>query len=781
MKVLSRLIATAAAAAFTHGDPSLPPDATIPVSTYSTGSLVVNGISSQFANPAGTVFLSNNWGATGVKYLGATDITQFIFSTTISRRDVSVTSFGSDCAFFLRVNSGKAIEFRYNYNTGTPNGHGTLQIGIVTGLGAGTLDFNRTFYGIYQNNDLLGTVAGYDPTNTTGAAFTFSVQGFNICAKYNSTVITCFQDYRYTSPGIVQAQCNTSTGIRDTTIHYFPAPPMYSNPQIGLYDVRDFGGKAVATTGSIPAASNSLTVASSANLSIGDQIIVATGGEAATGRGTIGVGGALPTRTYPDLATANADLPNQADGAWMRTLNDEAVYRKFTTWISYAGTEWYQTFSNPVALVAHITGISGNTLTLDQSAVVGATNAGVYFDNGIAYWLTSMLAAPSVGLEPLTPLNVTINFPCGTFAIYSGSGTQTFAISTEKVNWTITGQGACTTLLTPTGVRSFSAQAAGTGTIIQNLTLRGNAQDVGYAVDFRDADVSGGGMFLPAMLLRGINDQEINVSCINVFADCLGSNFATNPYGTNVSATLTDGIRSYTQWQFQIANSFNGGCNNCSLSSPFLVAGFESFSSTNIIYNGITSQNGVFSCNSASNTIYEDLHIIITANSQLDAQSFSADNPIFNMNANISGGMPTECGTIMHPFSVVQQGYINAANDSLTTVSVSSSNANFSIIGDYPISASGCFQAPNYAGTNPFRGIGVRNDGTTTTISGIRIIGHADYAGGVGNIQSEGGSLTVTNSIMDDSVQGGAPFAETGTQSNATWNLGHPGQANCPP
>ena len=86
---------------------------------------------------------------------------------------------------------------------------------------------------------------------------------------------------------------------------------------------------------------------------------------------------------------------------------------------------------------------------------------------------------------------------------------------------------------------------------------------------------------------------------------------------------------------------------------------------------------------------------------------------------------------------------------------------------------------PDFAGTNGFRGIGVRNDGEGTTISGMRFIGHTNYQGAKGNIQSEGGSLVAKNNVMDGRVRGGAAFVETGTRSNANWNAANPGLEGC--
>jgi hypothetical protein len=772
----------------------------IPVSTFSNGAASANSLGTGFTNPAETVFTSNFYGAANTKYLRAGDGTQFVFQTTTPACNQSITAFGSNCAFFLNVANGKAWYFRYNYNTGIPTGHGNLTIGIVTGLTTGAIDRNGTFTGIYSNQDLQDTVAGYDPRNTAGSNFTFSVNGFQICAYYNTTQITCFTDYRYAgTPGVAQIQCNTSAdGIRDTTVSYPTADPMYSQPSLNIFDVRDFGAKTSLTTGSMSASSNSLTVASPSGFSIGDQIIIATGGEAATGPGTIGVGGALPARTYANLAAANADLGSVSYGTWARLLDTETVIRAEASplaWVNYIGAIWYQQYADPTALVAHITAITGDTFTLDQSAVTSTTNAKVYFDNGSAYWISHILAAPPAGQSSLTPTNATLNIPAGTFAIYSGPGTATFTESPEKTGWTIRGAGAasvtggsincsgCTVLQTPLGVRSYSANLQANNSVLKNLTVQGNLRNSGYVVDFLTSSVSGGGTFLPAHNVTGSNYKIQNVTCIDVFSGCINTSYATNSVASHVTAYLTDGAQSYTQWQFQFSNSTGGGCDDCTVYSPYLIAGFNSFASTNTKFSGITSTNGTFACNSCNNVTFQNLNVTITANSQLSPLSFSVHNGVFDLNLN-NKQAPLSSGAILAPFSIVQQGYINATKDSLIFVEIVHGARNWTISGTYPdaTSPSGCFQMPDFAGSNPFLGIGVRNDGENTTISGVRFIGKSDYTAGKGNIYAESGSLVATNNVMDSPVTANhsVTHTETGTISNRAYEALHPKSATCP-
>ena len=64
----------------------------------------------------------------------------------------------------------------------------------------------------------------------------------------------------------------------------------------------------VVTTGSIAAESNQLTVSSASGFNVGDWVIVEIGKEAGQGqRGTRGVGGTWPSKSYPTEAQLLAD------------------------------------------------------------------------------------------------------------------------------------------------------------------------------------------------------------------------------------------------------------------------------------------------------------------------------------------------------------------------------------------------------------------------------------------------------------------------------------------
>src|SRR5262249_43624431 len=138
-------------------------------------------------------------------------------------------------------------------------------------------------------------------------------------------------------------------------------------------------------------------------------------------RGTTGVGGQWPTKTYSDATAMNADH-GQALNTFAWTQSDGVVYQwNGTTWTTSFNTTYYVAKAIPLALHGRITAISNDkkTLTLDSSASVTATNANVYLDNQpyVNYLTGNQKSAPGfyADLTPITPANVTITFPSGKF------------------------------------------------------------------------------------------------------------------------------------------------------------------------------------------------------------------------------------------------------------------------------------------------------------------------------------------------------------------------------
>jgi hypothetical protein len=231
-------------------------------------------------------------------------------------------------------------------------------------------------------------------------------------------------------------------------------PELGLDPRNNMLDsfvqtVRSVALRDVQTTGTIGAASTSLTVASATGFIIGDTIIIATGGEAGLGeRGTGGVGGTWPALSYANEAAMLADTGQTAEAlAWLEDTGDVWTWNQFgaLTWVIMSPARYYHQKVNPQALVTTITNIAGNVLTLADPSVAASTGANVYLDN-----------KPIIdAAQALGGTRVILDMPAGTFAL---SDRLTFF--SNRPGWTIRGAGMDnTTLLVPDGVWSSSAQA----------------------------------------------------------------------------------------------------------------------------------------------------------------------------------------------------------------------------------------------------------------------------------------------------------------------------------
>jgi hypothetical protein len=177
---------------------------------------------------------------------------------------------------------------------------------------------------------------------------------------------------------------------------------------------------------------------------------------------------------------------------------------------------------------------------------------------------------------------------------------------------------------------------------------------------------------------------------------------------------------------FQYADSTGGECRDCSVDSAYLTAGFETFRSNGVTFTRSVGTNAVFSSNSSGNWLFDEMNLTIEANSQYDSLSFSADNPIVNINSNIS---PPDAsmelgGTIRNP-TIISEGYVNASNDILTGIIVNIDNPNITIEGSYPEDpgSGGLIEVQNATiGFN--EGTMIRSDSRAlASISGIRCKG----------------------------------------------------------
>lgn len=450
----------------------------------------------------------------------------------------------------------------------------------------------------------------------------------------------------------------------------------------------DAGFKSLSTVGSMAAGSTELNVASNAGFHVGDSIIVAVGGEDGQGmRGTTGVG-----------------------GAYAATTNDPALY--------YTNTD------APKALVAHVmsVGQDGHTLVLDQAAATSTTSASIYFDNKPVW--DAVVAAH-------TESNVTLDIPAGHFAI-----SDPLALS-NRSGWTVEGAGkGATELFSPAGATSASIQVFQSDhATLQDFSLTGNAKMNGYGLGSQET--------YPPGIMFTLSDHGLaqNLTVTDVFQDAVGTRYSNDTWAYHVDAHLTEGLARYIQWQFDWANSTGGGVVDSSVDSPILSNGFEAFQSSGTSFIGIHGTNASMAFNSAGGFLVKDAVLDVTPDSWVSDLAFHRNNPLININSNISHTDPLlgAGGQIINT-TLVQEGYINSNGNLLPGISIGNDNQNIVVQGGIYISPETSITA------NDVGALGLVSHGQNTVVDGFAVVAGSHVTNdGLSNISVDNG--VVTNSI----------------------------------
>jgi hypothetical protein len=739
----------------------------IPVSTLSVGNIGVASFSG-FSCPASSIFSASNWGTTS-KYIAATDSNHFVASLMSSGPNFeTVTWTRNGCVFIRKAADGTAIYFRHNGETAD----GTLTVGVVFGLITGTLDANGTYVPLYINSNLSGTVAGYSTSSTAGAEFTFGCNGYDMYAKFNGVEFFRQQQfYNLIYDGVVSFQTISGYGFRDITVNQVAAIVLQTDPyRTSTIDIRDWGASTANTTGTMSASSNQITVASQV-FSVGNTIIIQTGGESGSGLpGSLGVGGTWPALHYANATAQAADTSqpantysyidnNIASGVW---LWDGAIWST-----SFQSGQPYLAKIIPLALVATVTGIAGNVLTVSASSSVATTATNVYLDCHPV--LDNLFANPSMAFSPHVPV-YTVNIPAGSFAISQALN------AASHDNWTLAGVSSSTSIIfSPKGVESayLSFQSC-TNLTCQNFHLSGNSKYLtgGFGMDFVTNGPSGKPVYPRGILLTSCNNAIVqNCSASDHFQTAFGTSFSDGTQFTHCDVTVTEPIPQYIQWQILFADSSNSVATNCTVTSAYATGGLEGFRCDNFRFINCSTVNASYSSNSSGNFMFDGCSITMTALSQYSEVSFSHLTPLVNINSNISPPNSSMLlGGVINNQSITQLGGMNARNDTFVNITVNSQNPNVRITGSYPscLSPKGLVTSPNWTGGWQYGSCGINNAATGTVVSGMRFAGNANYAGGISNVNDDGGTMSVTNCVMDHAGTG-AGITESRTISNAAY------------
>ncbi len=469
-----------------------------------------------------------------------------------------------------------------------------------------------------------------------------------------------------------------------------------------------------------------MDVASSSGFEVGDWVIVEIGNEAGQGqRGTRGVGGTWPSKSYPTEAQLLADTsqPNRLhawaedtgyvfwwlDGQWYNM----APNRPNTF---YTG-QYYLGKAVPRSLQARITAVNGKTITLDKSAVVSAEGAKVYLDT--APILTDMIARGGK-----------LSLPAGSFP------TGGVVWIRDKSSFELSGDGReQTTIYSPKGVPSAMIQAYNAPkTRIRDLTLQGNFRDHGFGLNWTgstapgtnqpvtDYDVPQGAGFPRGILLHvGSSDSEVHdVRVIDVAQQAVGVSYADNVWARRVQNIQNDLLRQYVQWQFQWADTTGGGCEDCEVRSAYLISGFEAFKSANVQFIRPKGINAMFAMNGSGGWMIVDADLRFTADSlhpESDRYSASPWHPVININTNIGVTPQVGLGGTIRNATIIQAGYVSANNDSLKGIVVNDKNPDIRVEG-------AAYYAPDYNASTVSNGaMGLDSVGPSTTVNGMLVVG----------------------------------------------------------
>jgi hypothetical protein len=495
----------------------------------------------------------------------------------------------------------------------------------------------------------------------------------------------------------------------------------------------------IITTGSIAAGSSELTIPGDhegGDFHVGDWVIVEIGREPGAGlRGTVGVGGTWPARSYASESelTGDTSLENRTfawaedtgyvfwwlDGLWYNIAPDRE--NTFYTGSYYLGR------AIPRSLQTRIVAIDGTTLTLDRSAHVSVEGANVYLDT--APILTAMIAAGGALELPAA------RYPVGGIVWIR-----------DQTGFTLAGAGRdATTIFSPMGVPSAGIQAwSAPGTTIRDLTLEGNFRDQGFGMNWTgstdagtyepvtETDVPQGGAFPRGVFFGNGSHRGVarDLRVIDVSQQAIGISFSNDTWAYRVENVQHDLLRQYVQWQFQWADADGGGCEDCSVQSTWLISGFEAFKSNRISFIRTTGTNAMFAMNGAGGWLIDGGEIRFTVgclHPESDRFAASAAHALVNVNTNI-GVHGAGAGGTLRGLTLVQEGYVDGESIVLQGVIVNDLNPNVVIDGLH-------YTAPDYVvGSISGGAVGINSTGENNLIQNTTIVGRARNEANAWNI-----------------------------------------------
>jgi hypothetical protein len=775
---------------------------TINVQALSAGAVAVDAFAPDFTNPACTVFTNGSsgaWGRTpGEKYIAANTSTNYTALTTAEYRDVEVTTWMRKSEIFLALtDDGRGLRVTINEDTPSIALHPLQGIADPPGAYAGEGN-NTTFDDRYGWN--MTTFTGWSANS--GQSWTVGLEGIEFYIKHGSTeVVRVTNPYQLRAGKVGFKAINNSSGgygFHDMTVTALAPVSLYSDPDTDTYDPRDYGFKDIATTGSITSGTPTLVVADATGYEIGDPIIVEIGDEPGAGlRGTVGVGGTWPAMSYANQAAMDADT-TQVDGQWAyaadtgltKWWDDDATQAWSRS--TRKPSDYYESKCLPLALIANITNIVGNTITLDTNASATATDANVYYNclEGLRFWTVLDVDWNTAGRI--------MTIPAGDYAVNGLLSMNTNDDTNSP--WEIYGQGIDQTrIFSPDGAACCGIHFVQCGTSsLHDLEVCGNFGDNGYFFTFYSGNEDEISRNSPGFNYgMGVDFYATNGTCYNVRSGQHGSNcfhaqYVSNLSFTNCHAFQESSSKIYLSWCYQVADSdaaTPGSINftDCSYTCPEYKAGFETFRSNGVHFIRFTSVNGQFSSNSSGNFFLDDCSITMTALNQKASYTTdygeaytppqTSNAPLIDINSNIQPPSAAMLlgGLIRNPTLIVEGYSTVGGNGYRGLITPNNNNPNISIIADPPWTERPCnaplqggyFSVVDYStvGTN-VGGLAVNTGGDNTLVDGIRVNGVPNFQKNVSINANSTGSI-VRNCVFDVGVSGTA--TQSGNITVAEW------------
>jgi hypothetical protein len=269
---------------------------------------------------------------------------------------------------------------------------------------------------------------------------------------------------------------------------------------------------------------------------------------------------------------------------------------------------------------------------------------------------------------------------------------------------------------------------------VRDLTLQGNFRDQGFGLNWDGSTPAG--TFQPvtdqsvvpgAAFPRGIlffagahNGVAQDVRVIDVAQHALGVIYAENVWGRRVENIQNDPLRQYVTWQIQWSDTQGGGCEDCEVRSAYLIPGFEAFRSSNVQFIRNKGTNATFAMNGSGGWFIVDTELRVTPNSLVPGGAVNTAYQLIVVTANIGVTPQVGLGGTIRNVTMIQEGYVNAFNDTLGGILIEATNPNVRV-------ESSSYSAPDYSpapGGTTFGAIGL-NSKAVTTVNGMRVTGTA--------------------------------------------------------